>query len=197
MMPSKLHLWMVAICAVTALASAAPAATGLPATLERKAKVAFADIAKAKAALKAGNTRTSQSYLAKSEALLKTVLNNAPSSAGTTAASTPGSAQQGSGGSAVSQAESEIAKLDPSLAAKVGASNENAATESADGTTAAAGQPSTGPTVSGTIARIESAYQKVTLARTLLKAGNASKAKSTLDAIPSSPLGVLKSASGL
>ena len=48
-----------------------------------------------------------------------------------------------------------------------------------------------------TIAEIESAYQKVSLARSLLKRGDTSSAKSVLDQIPASPLGLLKSASGL
>ena len=39
--------------------------------------------------------------------------------------------------------------------------------------------------------KIESAYQKVSLARSLLSAGNTSKAKGLLDEIVSSPSGVL------
>jgi len=183
------------MCAGTSLAFAAGAAAGLSANLESKAKAAFADIAKAKAALNAGNTKTSQSLLAKSEALLKAVLDGAPSSAGASAPQSPQSAQQSSGGSAVSQAEGEIAKLEPSFAAKVGAGNANA-TGDADGGTETAQSPAR-PDGTNIISEVESAYQKVTVARTLLKVGNSSKAKSVLDQIPSSPLGLLKSASGL
>jgi hypothetical protein len=47
------------------------------------------------------------------------------------------------------------------------------------------------------LAKLEGVYQKVTAARTLLQAGNNSQAKSLLDQIPSSPLALLKTASGL
>jgi hypothetical protein len=195
-MLTKIRLRTSAICIATGVASAALAATGLPASLESKAKIAFADIAKAKAALNAGNTKTSQSYLAKSEGLLKTVLDRAPKSAGAKSAQSPAAQRQGTKGSAISQAEGEVAKLEPSFPAKVGA-GENAAAETADGGTQGATQPAAYPSAMSTIGEIESAYQKVTLARTLLKGGNSSKAKSILDEIPSSPLGLLKSASGL
>jgi hypothetical protein len=191
MMPTKRRSFAIAICAAAGLAFGVPAATGLPATLESKAKVAFADIAKAKAALNAGNTKTSQSLLAKSEGLLKTVLDRAPA----TGSSNPAAAQQST--SPVSEAESEAAKLDPSLAAKLGAPSENAPNANADAGTQAPTAASSRPNLTSTISEIESAYQKVTLARTLLKAGNSSKAKSILDEIPSSPLGLLKSRSGL
>src|SRR5438132_5205243 len=118
MLPSKLRICAIAIFVVPNLASGAPSASGLPSTLPSKAKVAFADIAKAMSALNVGNTKTSQSYLAKSEGLLKSVLNNAPTSAANRGQN-DSSSQQGT--SAVSQAESEVAKLDPSLAGKVGA----------------------------------------------------------------------------
>ena len=192
MLPSKLGICAIAMFAVPRLASGTPGASGLPAKLASQAKVAFADIAKAKSALNVGNTKTSQSYLAKSEGLLKSVLNNAPTSAANRGQN-DSSSQQGT--SAVSQAESEVAKLDPSLAGKMGAGNENPA----DGNAAIQGQgpPSNAAGQKSTIAEIKSAYEKVTLAQTLLRAGNSSKAKSVLDQIPSSPLGLLKNASGL
>jgi hypothetical protein len=192
-MPTKPHSFAIAICAAVGLAFGAPAATGLPATLESKAKVAFADIAKAKAALNTGNTKRSQSLLAKSEGLLKTVLDRAPATE--SSSSNPAAAQQST--SPVSEAESEAAKLDPSLAAKLGARSENAPSANADAGTQTPAAASNRPNLTSTISELESAYQKVTLARTLLKAGNSSKAKSILDEIPSSPVGLLKSASGL
>ena len=150
--------------------------------------------AKAKSALNVGNTKTSQSYLAKSEGLLKSVLNNAPTSAANRGQNNS-SSQQGT--SAVSQAESEVAKLDPSLAGKMGAGNETPADGNADAAIQGQGPPSNPAGQKSTIAEIKSAYEKVTLAQTLLKAGNSSKAKSVLDQIPSAPLGLLKNASGL
>src|SRR5437868_3403644 len=151
--------------------------------------VAFADIVKAKSVLNAGNTNTSQSYLAKSEGLLKSVLNSAPNSGTANAAPNP-APQQGT--SPVSQAESEIAKLDPSLTGKSGAGNGTTADGSADAGAQNQPEPPNQPAQKNTFRQIESVYKKVTLARTLLKAGNDSKAKSTLDQIPSSPLRLLK-----
>jgi hypothetical protein len=194
MLPSKLRICAIAIFVLPNLASGAPSASGLPSTLLSKAKVAFADIQKAKSALNVGNTKTSQSYLAKSEALLKSVLDSAPGS-GAVSGQNSTSAQQGMG--TVSQAERDVAKLDPSLAAKVGTGSQNAPPEGGDAGTQGQGEPSNQNGQKGTIAEIRSAYEKVTLAETLLKAGNTSKAKSILDQIPSSPAGLLKGASGL
>ena len=67
---------------VVGLAGAAPTATGLPATLETKTQAAFADIAKAKTALDAGQSKTSQGWLSKAEGLLKSVLDAAPGAGG-------------------------------------------------------------------------------------------------------------------
>ena len=73
---------------------AASPAMALPASLLNKAKVAFADIEKARTALDAGNTKTSSGLLGRAQTLLQTVLAKAP------------------GGNLVSEAQ----KLDPSLA---------------------------------------------------------------------------------
>jgi hypothetical protein len=194
MLPSTLRICAIAIFVIPSLASGAPSASGLPSTLLSKAKVAFADIQKAKSALNLGNTKTSQSYLAKSEALLKSVLD---STSGSEAANSQSSASAQQGTSTVSQAERDVAKLNPSLAAKVGTGSENAPPESGDAGTQGQGEPSNQNGQTGAIAEIRSAYEKVTLAETLLKAGNSSKAKSILDQIPSSPAGLLKGASGL
>src|SRR3954468_22107279 len=57
-----------------AVASSAAWSAGAPATLETKAKAAFADINKAKSALNLGKPKTSDTYLAKSQTLLESVL---------------------------------------------------------------------------------------------------------------------------
>jgi hypothetical protein len=190
-------LYVVGVLAVTRLAWGVPSATGLPAKLESVAKVAFADIQKAKAALNAGNTKAGQSYLAKSEGLLKSVLVGLPKSGSTTPGGNTEPTQQSGQQSTASRAESEVAKLDPSLASKVGVDNEKPAPDGVDGGAGAQAQTQAPPGQKSTIAEIESAYQKVSLARSLLKRGDSSSAKSVLDQIPASPLGLLKSASGL
>src|SRR3954454_16202867 len=63
---------------VFAVSLAAQAALSLPAGLESKAKTAFTYIEKAKAALSNGSSKTTQSWLGKAEALLKSVLTQAP-----------------------------------------------------------------------------------------------------------------------
>jgi hypothetical protein len=173
-----------AIVAFSSGAWAAPSSSGWSATLVSKAKTAFADITRAKTALNAGKTKTSDSYLAKSETLLKSVLAKSSTSGATS--------QAAQGGNAVSQAEGDAAKLDPSLASKFGIGKEQPAQENADAGTNARPQGAGAPAGNDLVAEIESAYQKVTLARTLLKAGNNSQAKSLLDEIPASPLSLLK-----
>jgi hypothetical protein len=190
---STLRIRLPGICVAVGLASGAYAASGLPAKLESQTKVAFANIAKAKAALNAGKTTTSESYLAKSEGLLKNVLAAAPGAP----ASSGSPAQRGT--STASRAENELAKVDPSLAAKVGVREQQS---SANGDADAGTPAQTAPEANAThpqsvIEKIQSTYEKVSLARTLLQGGNASKAKSLLDQIPSSPLGILKGASRL
>jgi hypothetical protein len=125
---------LVAIFLSSAAWGASSTLTGLPAALDTAVKTALADIGKARTALNGGNSKTSQSYLAKSEALLGSVLGSPANS---------------------------------------------------------------GSTEKSLLARIEDISQKVTLVRSLLQAGKASEAKSLLNQIPSSPLGLLRSASGL
>jgi hypothetical protein len=47
-----------------------------------------------------------------------------------------------------------------------------------------------------TLSELEDTYKKVSLAQSLLKGGETSKAKSLLDAIPTSPSGLLKNVTG-
>jgi hypothetical protein len=176
------------VAAVSSAAWSASSSTGLPATLESKAKAAFADITKAKTALNGGKAKTSDSYLAKAESLLGSVL-------GQSSAAANGNAQGND--SAVSRAEGEAAKLDPSLAARFGIGKDQSGQEGADAGTAAQGQTQNSQGQQSMLAKLEGVYQKVTAARTLLQAGNNSQAKSLLDQIPSSPLALLRTASGL
>ena len=85
------------------------------------------------------------------------------------------------------------------LASRLGMPSGGSAQETADAGTGAQGQaPSPAPAPQqNTLSQLEGIYQKVTAARTLLGKGNSSQAKSLLDEIPTSPLGLLKSASGL
>lgn len=130
-------------CAVLwfGLSCSALAASSLTASLESKAKVAFADIAKAKTALDAGNSKASQTWLGKAEGLLGSVLNLAPGSGllgivdQASGAAQQGDAQQSA--NAVSSAESEAAKLDPALAAKLGIAKDKATQGDASGASGA------------------------------------------------------------
>jgi len=159
---------------VVGLAGAAPTATGLPATLETKTQAAFADIAKAKTALDAGQSKTSQGWLSKAEGLLKSVLDAAP----------------GAGGL--------LGKVGGQPRPEAPAPGDQATADA--GATAAAPAPSTADSAPGPnsgLRGLVDVYQKVTSARSLLKRGQNSKAKSLLDQIPASPLDVLKTAGGL
>jgi hypothetical protein len=177
--------------------------------LTTKAKTAFADITKAKTALNAGKTKTSDSWLAKSEGLLKSVLDKAPGGAALQKLNSGSGAATDSNGeqspSALSQAEGEAMKLNPSLAGRMGLSQPNAAqadagTEPADAGMAPANvteAKNDGSQTSGGLSGLLSTYQKVTMARSLLKGGDSTKAKGVLDQIPSSPGNMLKGLSGL
>jgi hypothetical protein len=188
---------------VVPMAGAAPTATGLPATLETKTQAAFADIAKAKAALDAGQSKTSQGWLSKAEGLLKSVLDAAPGAGGLLGkvGGQPPTAQSGSGQqstSGLSQAESEVAKVDPSMTSRPGAPAPGAqATADAGATAPAPSAAGNAPGPNSGLRGLVDVYQKVTLARSLLKSGENSKAKSLLDQIPASPVDVLKTAGGL
>ena len=197
----KTHPYAVILLMVPGLAWGGTAGTALPARLESAAKGALTDIAKAKTAIDAGQSKTSQSWLAKSQGLLQTVLNGAPgSSLVKKVDQASGAAQQGSAPastSALSQAEQEAAKLDPSLAAKLGVANQKATQGDSGGAAGALAEAKDAVLQKTGLAGVESAYQKVTLARNLLKGGEGSKAKSLLDEIPTSVTGLLKGAGGL
>jgi hypothetical protein len=139
-----------------------------PSSLTNKAKAAFADITKAKTALDAGKQKTSSSYLSKAETLLKSVM-------GKTAASGSGEASPQAVGNAQEPAKSGNSL--EALAGKTGLSGLEGKT--------------------GGLSGLEDTYQKVTLAHSLLKTGDSSKAKGILDQIPSSPADALKVIPGL
>ena len=184
-----LHLWVLAALAVPRLALAAPS---LPARLESEAKTAFSDISRAKVALDAGKTATSQGWLGKAEALLTQVLDKAPGAAllgkleQAQGAAERGKPQQGT--NALSAAEAEAAKLDPALAAKLGVAQQ----EAAQGDPAAAAKAHDTAAQETGLGGLQGVLQKVTQARSLLKTGDSTGAKGLLDQIPSSPLGLLK-----
>jgi hypothetical protein len=188
------RLLALALLAIPRLAWSTPA-SGLPASLETKAKVALADIAKARTALNSGKPATSQSWLAKAQGLLQTVRTQAPG-AGLLGKIDPASgaakAVDGQSGTALSQAESKAAKLDPSLASKLGVAREKTAQGDTDGGTAAATDARGAVAQKWALSGIESTYQKVSLARSLLSSGDNTKAKSLLDQIPSTLPGLLK-----
>jgi len=191
--------------AFLAVSGPAPAA-GLPAALETKAQAAFADIAKAKTALDAGKSKTSESWLAKAEGLLKSALDSAPGAKGLlgkiqgqSPATQSDAGQQSSSG--LSKAETEAAKLDPSLASRLGVSapdgqaaadaGTSAAAEAGTSAAANAGTSAASPSATSGLSGLVDVYRKVSLARSLLKTGDNSQAKSLLDQIPASPLDVL------
>jgi len=136
--------------------------SGLPAQLEGKANAALADVAKAKAALSAGNAKSSQSWLAKAESLLGPLVEQAP------------------GGSVVKKMD----QLDPSLAGKLGIAKQPAAQGDQSGASKTVTEAKGDPAQKTGLGELADVYQKVTTARSLLKAGENSKAKSLLDEIP-------------
>jgi hypothetical protein len=188
-------LFVVALASLmfARVAGAAPPATGLPAALETKTQAAFADIAKAKNALAGGSSKTSQGWLSKAEGLLNSVLKTAAPGAvgllGKTEGQSPAAqsdpAQQSP--SSLSAAEREAARLDPSLAARLGVSTPGAQATADAGTNEAASSK-------GGLSGLVDVYRKVVSARQLLKSGDNTQAKSLLDQIPTSPLDVLKTA---
>ena len=191
---------LFAMVAVAFLAVSGPApAAGLPAALESKAQAAFADISKAKAALDAGKSKTSQSWLAKAEGLLKSALDSAPGAKGLLGkiGDQPAATQSDDAGqqsaSGLSKAETEAAKLDPSLASRLGVSapDGQAAADAGASATANAGASATAPSATSSLAGLVDVYRKVSLARSLLKSGDNSQAKSLLDQIPASPMDLL------
>jgi hypothetical protein len=189
---------LIALVAALLALSAPAAAVGLPAGLETKAQAAFADIAKAKVALDAGKSKTSQSWLAKAEGLLKSALDAAPGAkgllgkiGGQPAATETDAGQQGSSG--ISKAETEAAKLDPSLGSRLGvpAPDGQAAADAGTSASPEAGTSAAAPSATSSLSGLVDVYRKVSLARSLLKSGDNSQAKSLLDQIPTSPLDVL------
>ena len=166
-------------------------ALSLPAGLTSKAKSAFADIQKAKSSLSAGKTKSSETWLTRAEALLESVLSEAPGGKLLGKLDqAQSSAKQGDSrqsGNALSQAESQAAKLDPSLASKLGVASQAAQqgdTGAAQGEAAEAKKDIAGKTGLG---EIQDAYEKVKAAKALLGSGETSKAKGLLDQIPSLP----------
>jgi hypothetical protein len=184
-----------ALCLVGVLGVAGNASALSP-SLESKARSAFTDIEKAKTALDGGKAKTSESWLSKAEALLKAVLADAPGGGvldkvdQASKATQAGNAQQSTG--AISQAQSEAAKLDPSLAAKIGGAQEPAARGDTQGASGKLAQAETEVEQKTGLGGLKSTYDKVTAARSLLEAGENSKAKSLLDQIPPSAEEVLK-----
>jgi hypothetical protein len=165
-------------------------------SLTTKAKAAFANITKAKTALNAGKSKTGDSYLAKAEALLKSAMGKVPGGSALAKTDTAsnaaekGNAPQTTG--ALSQAEGAAAKLDPSLGDKLGVAKQQSNqgdTGNASNTISDAKQSLAQKTgLSG----IQDTYQKVSMARSLIKGGDSDKAKGILDQIPSSPMSLLK-----
>jgi hypothetical protein len=154
--------------------------SGLPAQLEGKAKSALADVGRAKSALSAGNAKSGQSWLAKAESLLGSVFSQVP---GGEAFKKLDQASNGEP-SAVSQAESEAAKLDPSLAARMGIAKQQANQGDTQAASSTVGQAKSEAAQKTGLSELADVYQKVTAAQSLLKAGESSKAKSLLDKIP-------------
>lgn len=158
--------------------------SGLPTQVEGKARTALADVAKARTALSAGNSKTGQSWLAKAETLLGSVLSEVPggdllkkmdkASDG---------AKQGDTG-AVAQAESQAAKVDPSLAEKMGAAKQKAAQGDTNGASNTVDDARNDVAQKTGLGEIGDLYNKVVAARSLLKAGENLKAKNLLDQIP-------------
>jgi hypothetical protein len=153
--------------------------------LSDEAKSAFESITKAKSSLNAGDTQGSDSYLAKAQGQLKSALDKSSSSGsaqatpGATSPSAPsGSATAPSSGStsgnALSQAQSEGQKLDQ------GATNPSGSASGAAGSASGSAGKSSNSSLQGV-------YDQVTSARSALKSGDVSQAKSLLDKIPASP----------
>ena len=166
-------------------------ALNLPSGLASKATSAFGDIQKAKALLGAGKTSSSESWLTKAETKLKAVLGNAPGGSllgkldKAQGATQHGDQQQSQ--NALSQAEQQAQKIDPSIAGKLGAADRKA--QQGDSSGASGDMQSAKADVANKtgLGQIQDAYEKVTQAKSLLHAGNTSEAKSLLDQIPAVP----------
>jgi thioredoxin-like negative regulator of GroEL len=185
-------LLISALLALPSVASAAPEQGGLAA----KAKAAFADITKAKTALDAGKTKTSDGWLAKTEALLKSAMGK--KEGGEALAKTDeaaGAAQQGDAPktqTALSQAEGAAEKIDPAIAGKLGFAKEQSAQGDTGGASNTVDEAKQAIADKTGLGGLYDTYQKVTMARSLLKGGDSGKAKGILDQIPSSPADLLK-----
>ena len=166
---------------VAAVLLVVPPAMALPESLMNDAKIAFADIQKAKSALDSGQTKTSSGLLGKAEGLLKSVLDKAPG--GSLLAKTDqasNAAQQGdqqkSQGLAA-QAQAEAQKLDPSFAGQLG--------QAKQGDTGALQDAKTGIAAKTGLSSLLSTYEDVKAAKSLLGSGEVQKAKGLLGKIPS------------
>jgi len=143
-------------------------------SLESKAIAAFGDIAKAKAALDQGKSKTSDSWLTKAKTLLSTILQQKDGGQ-------PAAQQDPDGGTQQQQTQTQSpapAEQNPSVLARA----ENAAKSLGQGSSNS----------SGTVSDLKSVYDKVTLAQSLLHKGDSTQAKSVLDDIPTSPADALK-----
>jgi hypothetical protein len=194
----KNHFWMAAaLLAAPRLALAAPDTS----SIATKAKAAFADITKAKTALNAGKTKTSESWLTKAETLLKAAMDKAPGgSALTKANEAAGASQQGDPqktSSALAAAQGEAQKLDPALAEKLGLAKSQAQQGDAGATQSKLDEARSSLADKTGLSGLQNTYQQVTLAHSLLKGGDSTKAKGVLDQIPTSKADVLKSLAGL
>jgi hypothetical protein len=147
-------------------------------SLETKAKAAFADIGKAKTALDAGKTKTSNSWLTRAKTLLSSVMQHQPAES---------EAQQQTP-NALSTVEEKAQQYGPGLAGRLGLGNGEQTQEQQQ---AAAPAPSSSG-IMGEVTDLKSTYDKVSLAQSLLHKGDSTQAKSVLDEIPTSPSDALK-----
>lgn len=172
-----------------------PALAQAKSSLTSKAKAAFADITKAKSALSAGNDKQGDGWLAKAETLLKSVMAKKGASALAKSDTASDAAQNGDAPkttTSLSQAESAAAKLDPSLAQKLGAAKEQSSQGDTSGASSTLSQAKSAIAGKTGLSGIQDTYEKVTMARSLLKGGDSTKAKGILDQIPTSPTDLLK-----
>jgi uncharacterized protein HemY len=185
-----------AVVAVALVSMPALAAEGqAKSSLTSKAKAAFADITKAKSALNAGDTKKSDGWLAKAETLLKTVMAKKGGGALAKTNTASDAAENGDSQkttSALSQAESAAAKLDPSIAQRLGAAKQESAQGDTNGASGTLAEAKSAIAQKTGLSGIQDTYEKVTMARSLLKGGDSTKAKGVLDQIPTSATDLLK-----
>jgi hypothetical protein len=152
-------------------------ATGMSGVSD-EAKSAFDNITKAKSSLSAGDTKASDGYLSKAEGYLKSAMDKSPSgSAQATPGTTNPSAPSGSSSNdALSKAQGEGQKMGQ---------------EPANPSAPASGSAGSATEKSST-SSLQGVYDQVGSARSAIKSGDISQAKSILDKIPASPNDLLK-----